>query len=163
MSSAAPAAAPTPAAAAAPAGTPYIMPDGPGGRRYTLSGADRAAGSRGSGARGRPARGKDAAWADLQSSARGAAGDDAAAAELRAIARAGWRRRNRWFNDRALREMHQKRFGPMTAADMLGEFNPVPFGGPVRRTAFAEVAGGAEGAALWSHFVVSEERAQKRR
>jgi len=39
-------------------------------------------------------------------------------AELRAIERAGWRRRNRWFNDKVLRDGYAARFGRMTAEDM---------------------------------------------
>ena len=47
----------------------------------------------------------------------------------------GARKRNRWHNDRLLRDLA----GPLTAAEMRGLYSPVPFGEP-RRTAFAAAA-----------------------
>jgi len=46
--------------------------------------------------------------------------------ELQALMRVGARRRNRWFNDRLLRELA----GPLDVDDMKALFAPPPFGTP---------------------------------
>ncbi|KAI8467105.1 MAG: hypothetical protein J3K34DRAFT_45498 [Monoraphidium minutum] len=136
---------------------PYIMPDGPGGRPYRLT--ERPEGKAGKG-KGSGARGKDAAWSALQAKMGGAASLEDLA-ELRAIERAGWRRRNRWFNDKALRDGFNARFGRLTAEEMQNQFNPPPFGGPQRPSIFSEVSG-PEHAPLWEHFrSISMDREEK--
>lgn len=52
------------------------------------------------------------------------AGDEQELQEIRSIERAGHRRRQRWLNDKILRDMA----GPLTARSMEALFNPVPFG-----------------------------------
>eukprot|EP00240_Pyramimonas_obovata_P013590 CAMPEP_0118929900 /NCGR_PEP_ID=MMETSP1169-20130426/6768_1 /TAXON_ID=36882 /ORGANISM="Pyramimonas obovata, Strain CCMP722" /LENGTH=251 /DNA_ID=CAMNT_0006872173 /DNA_START=228 /DNA_END=980 /DNA_ORIENTATION=- len=46
--------------------------------------------------------------------------------EIQALLRVGARRRNRWFNERLLRELA----GPMDAQDMSAQYTPPPFGVP---------------------------------
>lgn len=127
--------------------TPYIMPDGQGGRRFRLT--ERTSGGTSNKGKSSGSRGKEEAWSALQARMGASSLEDLA--ELKAIERAGWRRRNRWFNDKALRDGHNARFGNMTAEDMQNQFNPPPFGAPPRPTLFSEVSS-PENAALWEHF-----------
>lgn len=124
---------------------PYIMPDGPGGRPYRLSERDASKPGKG---KGSGARGKEEAWSALQAAQAGAGASPDDLSELRAIARAGWRRRNRWLNDKALRDGHAAKFGHMTAEDMQNQFNPPPFGGPERPSVFSKLAGPEHAAAM---------------
>lgn len=91
------------------------------------------------------ARGKEEAWSALQAKMGSSSLEDIA--ELKAIERAGWRRRNRWFNDKVLRDGYSARFGKMTLEDMQ-------VGGPVPCTVvllFLWHAAAMEGAVLYKY------------
>ena len=71
---------------------------------------------------------------------------DLEAAELAALERVGGRRRQRFLNDKLLRDLA----GPMSASDMASLFVPAPFG-EVRESALSVLM--REQGSLWSHFL----------
>ncbi|MEW5304319.1 MAG: hypothetical protein WDW36_006937 [Sanguina aurantia] len=96
-------------------------------------------------------RGKDAFW-DLLVEYRSRVNSNTLEgqnelAEIRAMEKAGVRRRRRYLNDKVLRDMA----GPMRMADMMAQFNPVPFGETHHMSALT-LAAQPENASVWESF-----------
>ena len=88
-------------------------------------------------------------------------GDDDASeaelAELRALQSVGTRRRRRWLNERALRELA----GPLTADDMQALFLPPPFG-VIRESPLQQLLDNKAAASIWDSFRTIEHHRQER-
>lgn len=126
---------------------PYIMPDGKPLAHYLRTERDMSGAERRS---QRQQRGKDELWQQLQQQQRrmgSTTATDYELAELRALAAVGHRRRRRWLNDKALRDMA----GHMTAHDMEHQFKPIPFGAEPPASAFME-AMSSENVVTWEGF-----------
>lgn len=105
--------------ASAPSRMPFIMPDG--SRLTHMLGMETEPARNGKSKRGTKSR-KSPYERRMQINFN--VGSETDAAEVTAAYKLGARRRLRWLNDRLLRQMA----GPMTAQEMMGLFNPVPFG-----------------------------------
>lgn len=123
---------------------PYIMPDGKPLAHYLRAERDMSGAERRS---RQQQRGKDELWQQLQQQHRMGSSTDYELAELRALAQVGHRRRRRWLNDKALRDMA----GHMTAHDMEHQFKPIPFGAEPPASAFME-AMSSENVVTWDGF-----------
>lgn len=117
------------------------MPDGGKLRDYLR--ADREQSHDVNNKKRKQGRAKDDLWQQLQRN-KVLAGNELDLQEIRAIERAGHRRRQRWLNDKILRDMA----GPLTARTMEAQFNPVPFGSYPPPSAFEL----AMQEPLWEHF-----------
>ena len=78
-------------------------------------------------------------------------------AEIRALQTVGNRRRRRWLNDRALRDLA----GPLTAEDMSALFLPPPFGS-IRESPLQQIRENKAAAAIWQSFISIEHHRQEK-
>eukprot|EP00195_Chlamydomonas_chlamydogama_P011083 CAMPEP_0202891274 /NCGR_PEP_ID=MMETSP1392-20130828/1379_1 /ASSEMBLY_ACC=CAM_ASM_000868 /TAXON_ID=225041 /ORGANISM="Chlamydomonas chlamydogama, Strain SAG 11-48b" /LENGTH=322 /DNA_ID=CAMNT_0049574977 /DNA_START=70 /DNA_END=1038 /DNA_ORIENTATION=- len=130
---------------------PYIMPDG---GTFKAERARASLSRNGKTSKGAPGKHAQADLVNLMAQRMRSSGGASTSqnseqelAELRALEAVGVRRRRRWLNDKQLRDLA----GPLSAADMAAQFNPVPFG-VYRESPLQQIREDPETAAIWDSF-----------